>query len=193
MQQIFAKISDNKVIEYPVTLQQIENRRHHVSDYTPCQYSVKPFQPKYHTLKERLDIFDDKVLVTYDIQPMTFRSILNIANQDVRSGHNRNKQIFVKDINQELLHILNIKASEFIQVCLDDLAKQHKFDSMVSLISWLGSENSEWVTLAKNATKLRDTVWKEFIIYMDKVKNNEEPLFKTPEELLSKLPKLTLE
>ena len=79
---VYARVIDGKVTEYPVIHHQIALRRHPVSFYHPCKFGAIPTVPNFHFIVEVLEVRNQYIKVSYDIKPIPLGTLLSRINDD---------------------------------------------------------------------------------------------------------------
>ena len=80
---LFARIENGQIVEYPVTTEQIRNRKAPLSMFKQVSFiDPKPQVTQFQHLEENVILVDGVVKVTYKVTDMTLQEILNRLHQD---------------------------------------------------------------------------------------------------------------
>lgn len=188
--KIFARIKDNRIVEYPVYEVHIKNRAHPESLYVECIFDNKPTVPEFHYLTENKRIENGKVYVSYNVLPVSLENLLKRLNPEPKPGQ-QPITVSIDDLQPEFVNRIIYLIKQGVQNKLEAFAKEKQFDSLESLISYKDSTNPEWAQQAAIAILKRDQTWLAYIKYFDDVTNKVLPVPKTENDIYSKLPDLT--
>lgn len=183
---IFARVKDNKVIEYPVSYQAIINRCHPFSFYIKVEFDDKPITPPFHQVVEKTEVLKDgRVLVRYsEPKPVSLESLLRLVNIETRPGIPNNQSIFSDDLRDRIFQLIE----ERIDQKLDSLVSEKGYKNVESAISYEFSTHEPFSKDAVVVRELRDRIWIAFIDYKNHVFNKEIPFPTSWSEIEEKLP-----
>jgi len=198
-QQVYARIVEGRIVEYPVYEIHIKNRAHPMDWYTPVIYLEKPsFDDRIETIREELQITGKHVVASYVIVPMSVDAILNklfypngrhnIANptEEVQP-----ENITVATIDPFLLNKVAQKVSLEIGEELDRFVKERNYDDVRSCVSYTNSTNPQFKAEADRVIALRDQTYGALYAYLSDVTAGNAPLPKSSQDFRQNLPALT--
>ncbi len=173
---IYAKVTNGKVVEYPVSELHIHNRSQPKSMYTLCKKDTKPTITSQQYLTETLEVTPNLVLVHYNVVDKTLQQLL-----DGFKDPSSNTLINPTPLNISAISTADIaKVSELtnihVQTLLDDFAVTKGYDNINSTISYLNSTVLAYSTEAATASALRDNVWSTLNTYLTDVTAGTLPL-----------------
>lgn len=190
--EVYARIENSKILEYPVFPIHIKNRAHPQEWYTKVIFYDKPVVPEYHNLSEVMSVVDGKVYCNYTVKSFTLAEMLNKihANPD-RSNP---MSVYVADIENipvEAIAKVNELARGYVQTCLDEFAATRGYDGILSVCSYVTDPLEEHRLEGQRAVELRSLSWAAVSTYLGKVMTKVMPVPRTVAEIHAELPVLT--
>jgi hypothetical protein len=151
--KVYARLNDakTKIVEYPVLPVHIRNRAHPLDWYTEVQYSIPRLTkaPPFHKLRERLTVRDGKVYSRNVAIAFTVDELLKVAKEtETMEPETRTRVLFLME--------------EAVRARLNDFAKLKGYDSIVSVISYIGDPIETYNQEAIRARELRSQTWDTF-------------------------------
>lgn len=191
--QVYGRVDiDKNIVEYPVYKQQILQRGHSLDWYKECVISDIPQVPKFHLLKENLEVRNDKVYVTYEVVEQSLASILiSIRNTPVQGKPLGDR--FISDVSQEMANRIMHLTDKYIEDKLDKVAQDAGYKNSDRLAGYVGSTNTKFASEAAAFVALRDKIWEDMPVYLESVMLGHVRLPANTAEIDSKLPNFTLE
>jgi len=186
---IYAKVENGKIVEYPIYSNHIRNRSHPVDWYTLCVFDAKPQITKYQYLTEDYEILDNLIKVHYVIKDMTLKEVLNLF-KDPASDIMMPSPLPISSLTAEDIAKVQELASIEVQNLLDEFARTRGYDDIKSAVTYLNSTNTVYSTEATTAMNLRDNCWSALETYLTDVQAGTKPVPLTVEEIISVLPPL---
>jgi hypothetical protein len=188
-EQIFARLDEhNHIVDYPVTLEQIENRSHSRSLYTPIkELNDNPPVTGYH-YKQKLIVGDSVVYLEYILEPDDLNQTLGKFTKVI---HGEAVATYASELDKKSLQEIFNAIELHVERALDKLATDRGYKSIESLISHFNSTNEIWQKEARYANTLRDSVWDAVYNYIDELKNDKLSLPTRKHDVFSKIPKIT--
>lgn len=185
---IFARVKDGRIVDYPVSYQAIINRAHPFSMYVCVEFDERPDVPPFHQCVEKVELLKDgRVLVRYlDPKPIPLQHLLRLINVETRPGVPNNDTIFTQDLQQQIFRL----AEKRIEELLDGVALDRGYRSVETAVSYETSSVEAYSRDAKDIKKLRDDVWVAFTSYKNKVFNKDLPFPTQWLDFTSVLPKI---
>jgi len=181
-----AKIENNAIVEYPVTIETINERNNPADTYVWCFLSEKPqYNPLTSYLVDKPTLVDSAVYVLYEIKNKTleevFAELAQLTSGSVSS-------FSIADIPPPVFNLIINLIKEKVQDKLDVYAKSFGYDNIHTMCGYIGSKIDTYKNEAIAAIDIRDTVWSTLYSYLSSVLNGSEPIPLSWEEIDSKLP-----
>ncbi len=190
---VYARVVDGAVAEYPVFGLHIRNRAHPVEWYTKVEYLPKPTLPPFYSYQETVVAQQGGVIATYTIVPLTLSTLLaQITPRDMGlPGQPEQAPVSIATLDPSLVARVAELIAAYVQKHLDDFAKTHGFDGILSAVSYKGDSDTAFSTDGARAADLRTQTWKAFYTYQDGVLAGTTPVPKTLSDIDAILPVLT--
>lgn len=192
--EIYCRVVDGVVIEYPVYALHIRNRAHPFSMYTKVVFTTKPSLPDFAFYTEKLELVNGTPLVTYGIAYKTLQTVLNELHQTNGAPPLPGEEPTPKPIEEVPLVTMGrvVELSkELVQNRLDNWARTKEYDGILSATSYVSSTNPNRAAEGTKAVLNRDQTWDAMYAYMDKVTGKTVPVPMKESEILEQLPELT--
>lgn len=185
---IFARVKDGRIVDYPVSYQAIINRAHPFSMYVCVEFDERPEVPPFHQCVEKVELLKDgRVLVRYlDPKPIPLQHLLRLINVETRPGVPNNDTIFTVDLQNQIFHL----AEKRIEDLLDAMVLGRGYRSVESVVSYENSSVEAFAADAHFVRRLRDDIWVAFTTYKNKVFNKDLPFPTQWLDFTSVLPKI---
>lgn len=192
MTELFARVHNDKVVEYPISRMQIVNSGEQVSYFYPVRFGRKPKTvPAYHFAKEVLGIMDDYVQVTYAITPIGLDQLLIRVYHPGGVLNDTFESVTFASTEPALYTALIESIKLEVQDRLDKFAQERAYDNMVSCITYRDSAVNQFRNDANRCITIRDTTWATLYAYLAEVEAGTKPVPKNRSYLMSLLPATT--
>lgn len=191
----YGLVADNKVVLYPLTLADINQRNDPTESYYICYYD--PNRPQ-ETLTHKVvpspvlvgtAIFVSEKIVTRNITEL-FEELYAIA-----TSYDENNQPYLDRAKIEpemytaFMEIVRIE----VQAEMDAFAQTRNYDDMKSLCNYATSIDPTFQAEAQRGIYLRDTIWRELFTYFEGIVEGTMPIPTNWDEIRSHYPALTWE
>lgn len=195
MSYTFAAISDNReIIQYPMTVEEINALNNPLYDYYPCQYDIEPdYDPMIQKVLEIPVIINNYVYIRYKVAKKTFDDAYNELGFYIMTEMALGNTVTYESIPQEVVFSLITICKRDVQELLDNFAKTRGYDDIRSACSYAGSSNAQFALEANRCMYLRDMTWYSLHAYLLDVQTRPFPNTFSWAELASNLPALTWE
>lgn len=189
---LFGRVIDGKIVEYPVYRLHIRNRSHPLSLYTPVVKSPMPDQEPFTTIEESVELGSDGLVhVLYKKRPLTLQEVLRMFRAENPSDpHSPPVAKPISEVDEALVDHAFEMLSDYLEDKLDAFAQTRKWKNFDRLVGFLNSTDVSFSNEARHANLLRDLSWKNLITYTEQVKSGAAPLPLTVAEVDSVLPEL---
>jgi hypothetical protein len=208
-QTVYARVDNDKIIEYPVYEMHIRNRAHPFDWYKKVVKPVRPVTTIYQYVKETLKLAGDAVAVEYTVVDHGLEHLFSMM-------YNRSDRVpgpldgtsfgmalpvtgspvapvadqFISTAPEGYMDALTAAVDKHVSGILNDFAKSSGFDSVVSLVSYKDSTVPEWASMANDFIVLRDLMWTTCITMQNELRAGAKPVPKTLLEFATMLPEL---
>ena len=194
MTELFARVHNDRVVEFPISRMQIVNSGEQVSYFYPVKYSRKPKNiPPYHFAKEVLEIMDDYVQVNYVITAIGLDQLLIRAYHPGGVLNETFETVTFADTEPALYNALVESIKPEVQTRLDKFAQERGYDNMVSCITYRDSAVDQFRNDANRCITIRDNTWATLYAYLAEVQAGTKPVPKNRSYIMSLLPATTWE
>ena len=183
---IFARVENNRIIEYPITIAEIKTRRMPFNYFRQVAFENKVAAPDYHRVVETIRLERDTPVVSYSVEPMTIQEILDKLWEGKET-------LSPTDIPPGAVSVLFSLASGIVTKQLDEFAKTKDYDNIVSLCSYVDDPDPNLDKEGRRGRFLRSQAWTSIRTYQNKVLTGELPIPRNEKELLACVPEFTWE
>lgn len=193
--EVYARVENRRIVEYPVYSLHITNRAHPFEWYQKVFFDQKPETPEFHYLQEVPVLqINNEVHVTYIPVAMTLRDLLAIIYPETNLGFSEEIQpVDISTVDEKLVNRIVELVRQHVQRLLDEFAKQRGYDSIVSAVSYGNSSVQQFANEGQRALQKRDEAWTNMYAYIAEVKAGSKPVPKSVSEIEAELPALTWE
>jgi hypothetical protein len=167
MLEIYGKVEDGKVIEYPVYKEHIINRSHPFEWYSKVIYADQPELAVDEYAKEILTVGVGIINCSYTIEKLSLQALLVKAG---RSSDGLTK-VLAKDLDPILLAKVIEYVLQYSSNRLELFVKSKGYDSVLSAISYKDSLVDKYKSEANQVIIMRDNLWNTLLTYVDSVKS----------------------
>lgn len=175
---LYARVVDGKIQEFPVYLIHIENRHHPLSWYVKCTVDEKPAVGEFSYARQVPSVTETGgVNIAWVVEQYTLDQLLSrLPVVEKEGAPRRGPQRPVEAPTESLINKIKELAIERAQTVLDTFAGTKGYGtppggpkSLESAISFKGSKVPEWVADAAYCESLRDDFWVTLFKYFDDV------------------------
>jgi hypothetical protein len=191
---VFARVvDDNRIEEYPLTYQDINNLNNPLNVYYPCVYSdtASPLLPSLaEKIVEVARVIGNTVYVERSLVYKTVDDLFNELRQltGVSSG-----PILNTDISPEVFAAFKTVIKIKVSSDLDAFAKTRGYDNIQSLCNYYTSSIPTYQSEAIRGIQLQDQCWSSLFNYFHEVQAGAQPIPLSWSEMSHLLPELTWE
>lgn len=191
---LFARVVDGKVVEYPVYRIHIKNRAHPLSFYTPVVKTEAPAPDQFGTVDESLEVRPDSVHVVYIKRPLTLAEILRtfqVQNPEDPMAPMTAKSIYEID-PATVQHVYSL-AGDYVSVRLDEFARTKQYKDFIHLTGYRYSAIPSFAAEAMRGYTLRDQIWANLLNYFTQVTTGAVPVPTSIADVDALIPAMTWE
>lgn len=191
---LFARVVDGKVVEYPVYRIHIKNRAHPLSFYTPVVKTEAPAPDQFGTVDESLEVRPDAVHAVYTKRPLTLTEILRTFQ--VQNPEDPMAPMTAKSISEidpaTVRHVYSL-AGDYVSVKLDEFARTKRYNDFIHLTGYRYSAIPSFAAEAMRGYTLRDQIWANLLNYFTQVTTGAVPVPTSIADVDSLIPAMTWE
>lgn len=191
---LFARVEEGKIVEFPVYRLHIVNRAHPFSWYLPVQESEKPALPDFSRYEQTLTVYPDYVGAVYTVVPLTLAELLASIRRRpsfFTPGGTENPVPKYEEIDEALATHIKNEIANYGHAKLDEFAKTRGYNTLESLISYRGDPTASLATEAERGFLLRSQTWAALLGYFEAIQTDAKPVPTTLAEIDAVLPELT--
>ena len=182
---VFARMDGNTVIEYPVTLQEIQNRGAPMSMFRMVvDRGTKPEPKPFHRVVEKVVGENLTPIRTFEQFPLSLQEILNEL-------WNHRESLTAAEVSPEtfarVIELTRIEAT----ARLDAFALTREYDDITSLCSYSTDPDPDFKAEGQRGVELRSLTWKSLREYNHAVATGKKPVPRLDSEIFAILPELT--
>lgn len=194
----YARIENDRIVEYPVTTRHLEVRGHVPEMYALCIFEVQPEFTEYQYSPETYRILHledggHQVLVGYKVVDSEFETLLNILwdNQLLSGNLDGLVAPAIATVPVDLIKAIQKQTIARVQNRLDVFAATKGYDGILSACSYANSAKVNFKADSDRAIFLRDATWAALYTTMDEILAETRPLPKSFSDIEAELPALT--
>ena len=190
---VFARVTDGKVVEYPVYRIHIRNRAHPLSYYHRVVDAGAPTPDEFGTVDQTLEVHpDNTVHVVYTKRPLTLSEILRTFKvQNIKDPMASVEAKPISEIDPATIqHVYNL-AGDYISVKLDEFARTKQYKDFVHLTGYRYSAIPNFAAEAMRGYTLRDQIWANLLGYFTEVTSGAVPVPTSIADIDAVIPNLT--
>jgi hypothetical protein len=174
--EIFARVVDGKIVEYPVMKTHIENRGHPINWYVLCKVAEKPATDELSYARQKV-VLDTNggVTVTWSVESYGLDALLSRlpSNEPER---NRRPEPKKADPSAALINRIKELTTQRVQETLDGFAGTRGYGTPVggagaleSAITYIGDTNASWDADGTYCKTIRSAMWTALFAYFTDV------------------------
>lgn len=186
MEEIYAKIEDGVITQYPLTLADINNTNESNNTYYYCYPNAKP---TFNALIERLVdtpiLLGSVVIINYSVERKTLDELF------AQIGLGDGQGITINQVPPEMLEAVVILTKEKAQRKLDEFAQTRGYDDMKSVCTYVDSQIPQYQQEASRAIYIRDLTWSNLYTYLNGILSGTTPLPSSCSDIEAVLPAMT--
>lgn len=193
---LYGKVVDGVIVEFPVHYIHILNRSHPVSWYTKVERAVKPEEPEFYQCRPSYTYKEGVIYESWQIVPLTLDEMLvKIRQEKYPEGLDpfADQPISVADVRPEALARVHDLIVALAEDRMNKFANTRKYDSMDKLCGYKGDPNPKYDNEGSRGIKLRSDTWIALENHEAGVINGSIPIPFSSEDVIPYLPELTWE
>lgn len=192
-QELYARVRDGEVIEFPVLKQHIENRAHPMEWYVLCKQDKVPDISKYEYLVQKPEVVGRDVVVRYTVHELDLFGLYNFVYPERRLLTDEVELKDISEVEPALVRKISEKIDQHIQKRLEEFAAERGYGSLVSACSYANSTIEKFANEGRRCVELRDQCWAALYQKLDDITSGREKVPATPQEIMAVIPALTWE
>lgn len=195
VEKVFARIENNRVVEYPITVATIRERNNPAEVYIEVFYNLaNPPQdiPLYQKRVEVVKWFGPFVYIDYEITYRTVEEMFQYLSS-FAMFYDENQQPVVNrtQITPEIYDAFEIVVKRKVQSLMDAFAGSRGYDDMFALCNYAASTEEQQRLEAQRGIYLRDVAWRTLYSEFAKMKQGLRPIATSWSDIGQHLPEFT--
>lgn len=187
---LFARVKDGKIVEFPVYYMHIRNRNHPVSRYTRVVEGPKPDVPKFHHLTQKVEIIGRDVVVSYQAVPTPLSAMLSTLL--TMNDEGELQALPITEVEPETIEHIYTQVSDYIHDRLDEFARTRGYNSLDSLIGkYRDSAVPKFAAEAARGRELLDQTWANQLQYFEEILSGAVPVPTSIADINARIPEMT--
>lgn len=189
---LFARVENHQIVEYPVYRIHIVSRSHPIEWYTPVTVVPALPAPQFYRNQEKVELKNDgQVLVTYEAVPLSLEQLLQTVYADVIPEEGQEAEVFYSQVDPALAYRIYLLAGNFTMDKLNEFVQTRDYDSMLSLVSYKDSQIPKFSAEAARGIELRDQIWTAMVGFFQQLQQDLVPVPRSLGEVEAIMPALT--
>ena len=195
---LFGRIINGEIIEFPVYRIHVTNRSHPLSWYTPAIEKANPELPPFSVYERHLDIKDGFIEVSYTVRAYTLEELLSQLKKEPNLEEPGAEAVIISiaDVDPAMVQRIYGMASDYLTTKLVEFAASRGYgtsnvDAFTSLTTYKDSVVQKFKNEASRGLALRDQAWANMLTYFNQVATGAVPVPTTIAEVDALIPPLT--
>ncbi len=190
---LFARVKDGKIIEFPVYRLHIKNRAHPIDWYTPVkEIGKEETLPPFSYQQRTVELVGTEVIATYTTKEYSLAELLNQLNRGMDPVLGREVQApKIEELDPALVAQVYKLTSEYATSKLNAFAQERGYDDIYTLCDYRDSMFDKFRIEGLRGYQLRDQVWIALTTYFEEVQNGTKPVPVSISEIDAVFPAMT--
>ena len=190
---IYARVVKGEIVEYPLTLQQIQARGARMRDFSLVTFEDEPPLEPFKKIVEKFKLTGETPVVYYELEPFDFQEILtelwkfSISRTKKRGGH------FYKFTSKEAADHLFYLIAEELEKRLQRFSEEKSYKNIDVLCSYINDPFERFSEEGRKGLEARSEAWKFMVEFQENLEANKIQIPKTKEELFDLIPTFSWE
>ena len=190
---LFARVKEGKIIEFPVYRLHIKNRAHPIDWYTPVkEIGKEETLPPFSYQQRTVELVGAEVIATYTTKEYSLSELLNQLNRGMDPVLGREVQApKIEELDPALVAQVYKLTSEYATSKLNAFAQERGYDNIYTLCDYRDSMFDKFRIEGLRGYQLRDQVWIALTTYFEEVQNGTKPVPVSISEIDAVFPAMT--
>lgn len=190
---LFARVKEGKIIEFPVYRLHIKNRAHPIDWYTPVkEIGKEETLPPFSYQQRTVELVGVEVIATYTTKEYSLAELLNQLNRGMDPVLGREVQApKIEELDPALVAQVYKLTSEYATSKLNAFAQERGYDNIYTLCDYRDSMFDKFRIEGLRGYQLRDQVWIALTTYFEEVQNGTKPVPVSISEIDAVFPAMT--
>ena len=190
---LFARVKEGKIIEFPVYRLHIKNRAHPIDWYTPVkEIGKEETLPPFSYQQRTVELVGAEVIATYTTKEYSLAELLNQLNRGMDPVLGREVQApKIEELDPALVAQVYKLTSEYATSKLNAFAQERGYDNIYTLCDYRDSMFDKFRIEGLRGYQLRDQVWIALTTYFEEVQNGTKPVPVSISEIDAVFPAMT--
>ncbi len=182
-QQVYARVQNGIITEYPVYPDFIAARGDPLDWYTPVTYTTPPQAAPFQMVTSKPVVIGNMVVLQYTLVDEPLDSLLakawgvsSLLELQPPFAINKPAAPAVSSIDPALFKQTQAKIAQRVQETLDDFATKKNYDNMQSLAGYYNSTVATFAADAAVGIALRDASWTSLYAYLNEIVAGTKPI-----------------
>lgn len=190
---LFARIQDNRILEWPLTYAEIQERGEPLSLFKVIHYLDKPEQPPFYNFEENINLDNGTPVVSYKVTAIPLQEILNevFLNKTGVTGEVYLKEVAFSDIPapslKRIFELVRLEVSNR----LDAFSQSRYYDNIATLVTYKDDPDLQQSLEGNRGLVLRSQCWAAITRLEARINNGTSLLPRLEEDIFKLLPVLT--
>ena len=197
---LFGRVKNGEIIEFPVYRIHITNRSHPLSWYTPAIELPKPELPPFSVYERHLEVKNGVIEISYTSRAYTLEELLSQLKKEpnLENPGAEPTVVSIADVDPAMVQRIYSLASDHLTTKLVEFAATRGYgtvnvDAFTSLTTYKDSIVPKFKAEATRGLALRDQAWANMLTYFSQVATGAVPVPTTIAEVDALIPALTWE
>lgn len=190
---VFARIKGSVILEYPITSEEIHNRRIPLSAYNQVIYTNNPKVEDHQTYDVQKTVVGKFLHITFVVRNMTLDELLTSLLVREKQTNSQATRVSLSNVTAEDAKAVS-KATEVEAVKrLNEMAQERRYDSIDSASSFRDSHIEKFRNEAERMIFVRSQLFADLEEYETKVLTGQLPIPTSASEVFGHLVPITWE
>lgn len=190
---VYARVVKGEIVEYPLTLQQIQARRAPMRDFSIVTFEDESSPEPFKKVVEKIKLMGEIPVVYYELEPIDFQETLEkLWNLSISKMRGTNEHFF-KFTNKETVEHLFFLIGEELEKRLQVFAEEKFYKNIEVLCSYVQDPFERFSKEGRKGLEARSEAWKFMVEFRENLETNKIQIPKTKEELFDLIPTFSWE
>lgn len=193
---LYARVKDGKIVEYPVYLEHIKARGLPESWFVKCEIEPQPTTDIFsYAVQEPRVVNSTQVVVGWKVSALGLEQLLSRLplNPDSPKNNRRpNRRVVNEQPSEAMVAKIKTMVEDRVQALLDSFALTRGYATLERAVSYIGDKNVKWNAEGIFCRDLRSDTWTQLQVYFTEVTATPQvkPWPNTWQDIANNLPKL---
>lgn len=197
---LFGRVKNGEIVEFPVYRIHITNRSHPLDWYTPAVEQPKPELPPFSVYERTVELKDGYINVSYSVRAYTLEELLAQLRKmpNLEDPSAEPEVVSIAEVEPAMVQRIYSLASDYLTEKLVNFAATRGYgtpnvDAFTSLTTYKDSLIPKFKNEAARGLSFRDQAWANMLNFFGQVSIGAAPVPTTIAEIDALIPALTWE